>query len=268
MNRLGWPLGLVAMMSFVALLAPWIAPHDPNAQNLLKAMQVPFTELEHPLGTDELGRDAFSQMLFGLRVSIMVGFLGAVISSLIGLPLGLIAGLRGGKLEAIIMRAVEVQLALPTTLLALVTLALLGRGLEKIIFVIGVFGWAIFARIARAAVLSQRSREYVLAATALGVSDSRLLWRHVLPNVAGTLLVQFTLDIPRNISLEAALSFLGLGVGVDTPSLGAMVARGQAYLFSGSWWLSLLPGLVITALVLCVNWLADALRYALDPKRS
>jgi peptide/nickel transport system permease protein len=266
-KRLRWPLGLVAIMVLVAWLAPWITPHDPNAQNLLEAMRAPFTDLEHPLGTDELGRDALSQMLFGLRVSLIVGVLGAVISSLIGLPLGLIAGLRGGKLEAIIMRAVEVQLALPTTLLALVTLALLGRGLEKVIFVIGVFGWAVFARVARATVLSQRSKEYVLAARALGVGDSRLLWRHVLPNVAGTLLVQFTLDVPRNISLEAALSFLGLGVGLDTPSLGAMVARGQGYLFSGSWWLSLLPGGLIMVVVLGVNWLADSVRYVLNPKR-
>ncbi len=247
----------------LAVLARVFLP-NPNNQNLLETLQAPFGT--HWLGTDELGRDVFGLLLHGLGISLLVGLLCSLISAAIGVPLGLLAGLRGGWLEIIIMRAIEVQMALPTVLLALVTLALLGAGLENLIVIIGVFGWAGFARYTRATVLVQRQLEYVLAAQALGANDWRTILRHVLPNVASGILLQISLDFPQNILLEASLSFLGVGVGVDTPSLGAMVSRGYGYLLSGAWWLSLLPGGFIMLLVLSTNRLTEAIRVGLDPR--
>ena len=267
MNR--GELGRVLMplfgLVFLSLLTPLFLP-NPNAQNLLETLRPPFVNWQYPLGTDELGRDVLSQLLHGLRVSLLVGFVCSFISASIGVPLGLIAGLRGAWLETIIMRATEVQMALPTVLFALVTLALLGAGLSNLIVVIGVFGWAGFARYTRATVLTERQLEYVLAAKALGANDNRTIMRHILPNVASGIFLQISLDFPQNIMLEASLSFLGVGVGVDTPSLGAMVSRGYNHLFSGAWWLSFLPGGLIMLLVWHVTALSEKIRILTDPR--
>jgi peptide/nickel transport system permease protein len=257
-------IGLLILV-LLAIIAPFFLV-NPNTQNLLETLKPPFLSWQNPLGTDELGRDLLTQLLHGLRISLLVGLICSLISACIGVPLGLIAGLRGAWLETLIMRATEVQMALPTVLLALVTLALLGAGLSNLIVVIGVFGWAGFARYTRATVLTQRQLEYVLAAKALGANDHRTIMRHILPNVANGILLQISLDFPQNIMLEASLSFLGVGVGVDTPSLGAMVSRGYAHLFSGAWWLSFLPGGLIMLLVWNVTSLSEKIRVLTDPR--
>ena len=264
MNRIFYAALPLLFFFGLAVLARIIVP-NPNNQNLLETLQAPFSG--HWLGTDELGRDVLGLLSHGMGISLLVGVLGSLISAAIGVPLGLLAGLRGGWLESVIMRATEVQMALPTVLLALVTLAFLGAGLENLIVIIGVFGWAGFARYTRAKVLVQRQLEYVLAAQALGATDWRII-SHVLPNVGSGILLQISLDVPQNILLEASLSFLGVGVGIETPSLGAMVSRGYGYLLSGQWWLSLLPGMLIMWLVLSTNQLSQAIGLALNPRQS
>jgi peptide/nickel transport system permease protein len=258
-------LGVLAAFVLAALLAPFITP-DPRAQDLTLSLQAPFSSPGHPFGTDALGRDVLANIVHGLRVSLLVGVGATLIAAIIGIPLGLLAGYRGGWLEGLVMRAVDVQLSVPGSLVALVALALWGPGLEKLIVVVGFTGWASFARLARAGALSQRHLEYVLGAQALGMRGSRVMWRHIWPNIAGSLIVKATLEIPGNMLLEATLSFLGLGAGVDTPSLGQMIATGYARLSSGEWWLSLLPGVVLTVLVLCVGGVGDWLRDRLDPR--
>ncbi len=271
MRRLPWLtfstlLGLI----LVALLAPWIAPHPPLEGDLLRQhlppAWLPGSDPRFLLGTDEQGRDILSNILFGLRVSLSVGFFAVLLSVLIGVPLGLLAGYRQGIGE-LVMRAVDVQLAIPTFLIALVVLALWGAGLFKLILVIGVVGWAEYARLVRGAVLAEREREYVLAAEALGVPTPRVLFRHILPNVLSVVLVQVSVDAPRVTQLEATLSFLGVGVSIETPSIGLMVKRGMDYLFSGIWWTTVLPGLALMLLVLTTNLLGDWLRDAFDPRR-
>jgi peptide/nickel transport system permease protein len=180
----------------------------------------------------------------------------------------LLAGYSGGWLERLVMRIVDVGLSLPGLLVALVVLALWGAGTEKLIVVLGVTSWAGFARLARAGALSQRSLEHVLAAQALGAGIGRIVSRHVLPGIAGALIVKFTLEIPANMLSEAGLSFLGLGAGVDTPSLGSSIALGYGRLYSGQWWLSILPGAALTLLVLSVNTCGEALRVHLDPRQK
>jgi peptide/nickel transport system permease protein len=182
-------------------------------------------------------------------------------------PLGLVAGY-SRRFGELVMRLVDVQLSVPTFLIALVVLALWGAGLLKLILVIGVVGWAAYARLVRGAVLSEREREYVLAAEALGMPTRRILFRHILPNVLSVILVQVSVDVPRVILLEATLSFLGVGVSIETPSIGLMVKRGMDYLFSGVWWTTALPGLALMLLVLTTNLLGDWTRDAFDPRRK
>ncbi len=265
MNK-GWQmLGGIIGFCVVAILAPIISPNA-MLQNLNQVLQPPFSSL-YWLGTNELGQDVFGLLLRGLGISMLVGMVSTIISAGIGVPLGLIAGWRRGHLEQLILRASEVQMALPTMLLALVTLKILGAGLENLIVIIGVFGWASFARYTRATVLVQRELEYMQAATALGVTETRALWRHLLPNIASGMLLQMALDVPHNILLEASLSFLGVGVGIETPSLGSMVSRGYGYLLSGAWWLSILPGGLIMLLVLQINALSEILRVQFSAHR-
>ncbi|MBV8425216.1 MAG: ABC transporter permease, partial [Candidatus Eremiobacteraeota bacterium] len=207
-----------------------------------------------------------ANILYGLRVSLMVGFSAVTISVLIGTPIGLLAGYRPGSWFAhVTMRIADVQLSLPVVLIALAVLAVLGRGLDKVIIVIGVVGWAQYARLIRSSVLAERTKDYVIAAGGIGASVPRILARHILPNVVGPSLVQIAVDVPRAIELEATLSFLGLGVAVTTPSLGIRIAQGYQYLFSGAWWLAVTPGLALVILVLSINLLGDWLRDVLDP---
>ena len=263
------PALILAVLILLAIFAPFVAPHDPQRQDLLARLTAPLghsTNGYYLLGTDELGRDIFSNIVYGLRVSLLVGFAAVAISVLIGTPIGLLAGYRPGSwFEHVTMRIADVQLSLPVVLIALAVLAVLGRGLDKVIFVIGIVGWAQYARLIRSSVLAERTKDYVIAASGLGASLPRILARHVLPNVVGPSLVQIAVDVPRAIELEATLSFLGLGVSVTTPSLGIRIAQGYQYLFSGAWWLAVMPGMALVILVLSINLLGDWLRDTLDP---
>ncbi|MDR9391430.1 MAG: ABC transporter permease [Trueperaceae bacterium] len=269
-NAAFWiPAILLLTLMASALFAGVIGPHDPEAQRLLDRFKPPsfaFGGDAYPLGTDHLGRDLLTRMLFGLRVSLLVGFLAVLLSVAIGYPLGLIAGYAGGRTEAILMRLVDIQLSVPTILVALAALAILGAGLTNVIIVIGLVGWAGYARLARGAVLAERNKEYVTAAGALGAGAGGLIWRHLLPNTLSIVMVQVSVHMPRVIILEATLSFLGLGVSSSTASLGMMVSQGYEFLYSGVWWASILPGVALMLLILSVNLLSDWLRDFLDPR--
>lgn len=269
----GFPyLPVLILVAFIvaSLGAGLLAPHDPRAQNILTSLLPPSWlqsgEASYFLGTDSLGRDILSNILYGGRVSLAVGFFSLLISAAIGVPLGLVAGYVGGRFDTLVMRAADAQLSLPTILVALVVLAFLGSGLVKVILVIGIVGWAAYARIMRSSVLQLRERDFISGARALGASTPRILMWHILPNAFTPLLVQLSVDFPRVVLLEATLSFLGLGVGISTPSLGLMISGGQDHLFSGGWWLSAFPGIALTLLVLSVNLIGDWLRDVLDPR--
>jgi len=263
-------LGLIVALVLIAVLAPVLTPHHPLDQQLPMRLRPPFwmegAHPDYPLGGDRLGRDILTHLVYGVRVSVTVGFSAIFISALIGVPLGLAAGYYGGRFEQILMRIVDVQLSLPPILVALGVMAVWGRGLFKLILVLGVIGWAVFARTARASVLSAREEEYVSAARACGASDSWILARHILPNVVTPIIILASVELPRVVMLEATLSFLGLGVPAEVPSLGSMINDGYQVLFSGHWWLSTFPGLLLMALVLGVNLVGDWLRDALDPR--
>lgn len=262
---------ILVVLVLLAVLAPWIAPHDPEEQSLLSRLDPPAWmaggDWSYPLGSDGLGRDVLSNILFGLRVSLLAGFVAVAISVVVGGVAGLLAGYRsGGWFDGVTMRLVDIQLSLPAVLIALAVLALTGRGLWKVIAVIGIVGWAQYARLVRSSVLSERQQDYVIAAVLAGASPRRVVFRHLLPNVLGPLLVQISVDIPRAVEAEASLSFLGLGVAVTTPSLGLRVAQGYQYLFSGAWWPSVLPGVALVLLVLSENLIGDWVRDVLDPR--
>lgn len=271
-RRLPWlSLGVLAVLVASAAFAPWIAPHDPERQSLLARFTPPVWmaggDWSHIFGTDALGRDLLSNVIFGLRISILAGFLAVTISVVTGGLLGLLAGSRSGRwLDSLIMRAADVQLSLPAVLIALGALALFGRGLGKVILVIGLVGWAQYARLIRSSVLVEQSKDYVAAAEVIGGSRRRVLFRHILPNVLGPMLVQVSVDIPRAVELAATLSFLGLGVAITTPSLGLRISEGYQYLLSGVWWPSIIPGLTLVLLVLSENLVADWIRDRLDPR--
>ncbi len=261
---------ILILLVLAAVFAPLIAPHDPQQQDLMLRLTPPAWvsggSWRNPLGTDGLGRDVASNMIYGLRVSLLAGIVSVAISVVLGGVAGLVAGAAGdGWFDTILMRLVDIQLSIPVVLIALAVLALTGRGLGKVILVIGLVGWAQYARLVRASVLAERQKDYVLAARLLGASRTRVIFRHLLPNVLGPLFVQVSVDIPRAVELEASLSFLGLGVAVTTPSLGLRIAQGYQYLFSGAWWPSVLPGLALVLLVLCENLIGDWVRDVLDP---
>jgi peptide/nickel transport system permease protein len=264
-------LGLVVVAGSVvlAVVAPVLAPSDPVRNDLLERL-VPPMWMEggsgrHPLGTDTLGRDVVSRLLYGARVSLVVGFSAVVVAGALGLLLGLVSGYYGGRLDDLLMRLGDVQLAFPALVLAIAVLAVVGSGLFNIVLVLGVTGWVTYARIARGETLSLRHREFVEGARALGAGDAAILWRHVLPNVLPSITVIATFSVARTIIAEASLSFLGLGLPPPAPSWGAMLDEGRNYLTTG-WWLALFPGLAILAVVLGINVVGDWLRDALDPR--
>lgn len=263
---------ILIALTLAALLAPVLAPHDPLDQvlrfRLKPPMWMPGGDPSYVLGGDRLGRDILSNLLYGVRVSIAVGFGAVLLSAAIGVPLGLAAGYFGGRTDHVLMRLVDIQMSLPAVLIALGAMSVWGRGLGKLILVIGVIGWAVFARTTRGTVLAAREEEYVQAARASGASELTIMARHILPNVVTPLLILFSVELPRVVMLEATLSFLGVGVPVEVPSLGSMINEGYQVLFSGHWWLSTFPGLLLMALVLGVNLLGDWLRDALDPRLS
>lgn len=265
------PMAILFLLIVCAVFASFIAPHDPEQQSLLMRLTPPAWmtggDWSYPLGTDGLGRDVLSNILFGLRISLLTGFVAVALSVAVGGTIGLIAGYRAnGWLDAVAMRLVDIQLSLPAVLIALAVLAISGRGLWKVIAVIGLVGWAQYARLVRSSVLAERKKDYVTAAVVAGASQRRVLFRHILPNVVGPLLVQVSVDIPRAVELEASLSFLGLGVAVTTPSIGLRISQAYQYLYSGGWWASVLPGVALVVLVLSENLIGDWIRDALDPR--
>jgi peptide/nickel transport system permease protein len=262
-------LTVLLCMGGAALLAPQIAPWDPARQMLLKRLRPPMWEArglrEHPLGTDHLGRDILSRILYGGRISLGVGLSAVTLSGLIGVSLGLLAGFHGGRTDAFIMRVVDVFLAIPYILLAMGVVFALGPSLLNVILVMAVTRWVQFARIVRADVLSIREREFVSGARARGSRSTRLLLRHVLPNALTPIIVVATLELAFMIIYESALSFLGLGVQPPTPTWGWMLSDGRNYIAT-AWWLATFPGLAIMLTVLAVNLLGDWLRDTLDPR--
>jgi peptide/nickel transport system permease protein len=253
----------------LAALAPALAPADPIRNDLLARLAPPMWmeggSARHPLGTDTLGRDVVSRLLYGARVSLLVGFAAVLVAGVVGVALGLVAGYYGGRLDDLLMRLGDVQLAFPVLVLAIAVLSVLGASLGNVIVVLGLTGWVTYARIARAETLSLRHREFVEGARALGARDAAILWRHILPNVLPPITVVATFSVARTIIAEASLSFLGLGIPPPAPSWGAMLDEGRNYLTTG-WWLALFPGVAILALVLGINLVGDWLRDVLDPR--
>jgi peptide/nickel transport system permease protein len=262
-------LSALLLIGGSAVLAPQLAPWDPAKQMLLKRLRPPMWQerglREHPLGTDHLGRDILSRILYGGRISLGVGLTAVTLSALIGVSFGLVAGFFGGRADALIMRIVDVFLAIPYILLAMGVVFALGPSLLNVILVMGATRWVQFARIVRADVLSLREREFVAGARARGNRSLRLLLRHVLPNALTPIIVVATLELAFMIIYESALSFLGLGVQPPTPTWGWMLADGRNYVAT-AWWLATLPGLAIMLTVLAVNLLGDWLRDTLDPR--
>jgi peptide/nickel transport system permease protein len=260
---------VLVVMSGAAILAPQIAPWDPARQMLMKRLRPPAWEArglrEHPLGTDHLGRDILSRIVYGGRISLGVGLSAVTLSALIGVSLGLLAGFHGGRTDAVVMRVADVFLAIPYILLAMGVVFALGPSLLNVILVMAVTRWVQFARIVRADVLSIREREFVSGARARGNRSLRLLLRHVLPNALTPIIVVATLELAFMIIYESALSFLGLGVQPPTPTWGWMLADGRNYIAT-AWWLATFPGLAIMLTVLAVNLLGDWLRDTLDPR--
>jgi peptide/nickel transport system permease protein len=266
-----------------AALAPWIAPHDPfdlRQLNLLDSHLPPAWAAEGDrrflLGTDDQGRDILSTILYGARISLSVGVLSVALAAVVGIALGLVAGYAGGALDSIIMRAADVQLTFPAILIALLIdgtiRALSGEGRNEqtafwvLVLSIGLSSWVQYARTVRGSTLVEKNKDYVLAARLIGLDQTSILFRHVLPNVIGPVLVIATINLGLAIILEATLSFLGVGLPPTEPSLGTLISIGNKFLFAGEWWIAIFPGITLAGLVLAVNLLGDWMRDALNPK--
>lgn len=262
-------LAVLAIMLIFALFAPLIAPYDPNAQDLLLRLKPPAWQSggsgAHLLGTDQLGRDMLSRVIYGTRISLLVGAGAALLAGVIGTVVGLASGYFGGWLDRVLMRLADVQLAFPAILLALAIVGFLGSGLWYVILVLGFTGWVSYARVVRSEVMSLRSRDFITEARAIGVTDGAIMRRHLLPNVMAPLATIGTLHIAAAIVAEASLSYLGLGVPKETVTWGSMLADGQLYLGT-SWWVAVFPGVALMITSLAVNITGDALRDVADPK--
>jgi peptide/nickel transport system permease protein len=254
---------VVLLLLAISLLAPLLTPYEPDALDAYQVLLAPSGQ--HWFGTDELGRDVFTRVLYGARISLKVGFVSVGIAVLIGTLVGLLAGYYGRWLDSLLMRLVDIMLCFPTFFLILAVIAMLEPSIWYIMAVIGLTSWMGVARLVRAEVLSLRERDFVTAARALGASDRRIIFRHVLPNALAPVLVAATLGVAGAILTESALSFLGIGVQPPTPSWGNILTSGKDYI-EFAWWLSLFPGLAILVTVLAYNLLGEGLRDALDPR--
>jgi len=255
---------IVGIMAILAIFAPLVATHDPNEINLVNALTGP--SKKHLLGTDSLGRDLFSRMVYGARISLSVGFIAVGISVLIGVALGSIAGYYGGWIDSVISRFIDIMLCFPSFFLILSVIAILGPNILNIMIVIGVTSWMGVARLIRAEILSLKEREFIEAARAIGASDPRIIIRHLIPNGIGPVLVSATLGVAGAILLESGLSFLGLGVQPPTPSWGNILTEAMSTL-GIAWWITLFPGLAILITVLGYNLLGEGLREIFNPYR-
>ncbi|MBK0327289.1 ABC transporter permease [Rhodobacteraceae bacterium F11138] len=268
---------LIALLviTLTGLCLPFLAQQDPYdltafsvMDNRLPPMSESFDGMVFWLGTDGQGRDMLSAILYGMRISLLVGLVSTALALIIGVSVGLVAAVLGGRIEAMLMRLVDFVLGFPSILVALVLLAMIGRGVDKVILAIVMVQWANYARIMRSSALSERRKEYVEAAHNLGFGTGRVMFRHIMPNSLSAVLVLATVQIASAITLEATLSFLGVGVPVTEPSLGLLVANGFDYLMSGAYWISFYPGIALLILIFSLNLVGDRLRTALDPKRS
>ena len=274
---------VLALCLGCALFAPWVAPHNPfdlATLNLLDALSPPYglegAKPGYPLGTDDQGRDVLSAIMYGARISLVVGLASVALAMVTGVTLGLIAGYVGGRLDAFIMRVADVQLSFPAILIALlidgVARAVLPRdahgpvALFVLVFAIGMSNWVQYARTVRGSTLVEKNKEYIQAARVIGIRPLAIMRRHLLPNVMGPVMVLATINIATAIITEATLSFLGVGVPPTQPSLGTLIRVGNDFLFSGEWWITIFPGLALVIMVLAINLLGDWLRDALNPK--
>jgi len=261
---------IVLAAIFASVIAPQ-NPYDLTQIDIMDSRLAPGGQnidhtLTYLLGTDEQGRDMLSAILYGVRISIIVGVVSTAIALLIGLTLGLFAAYFGGRVESLIMRAADIQLSFPPILVALILLALMGPGTSKIVIALVAVQWAYYARTARSAALVERKKEYIEAASGLGLSPLRIVFRHLLPNCLPPLIVIAALQVASAISLEATLSFLGLGLSVTEPSLGLLIANGFDYMLSGKYWISVFPGIALLVTVVAINLVADQLRDVLNPR--
>jgi peptide/nickel transport system permease protein len=263
-NRFAMAGGVVVVFLFlVSFLAPFITPYGPDDLDLYHVLMPPSSA--HWFGTDDLGRDVLTRVIYGAGISLKVGFVAVGIAVLIGTVIGLVSGYYSGSLDNLLMRFVDIMLCFPTFFLILAVIAFLGQSIWYIMVIIGLTGWMGVARLVRAEVLSIREREYVMAVRALGARDSRIIFRHILPNALSPVLVAATLGVAGAILTESALSFLGIGVPPPTPSWGNILTSGKEYI-EFAWWLTLYPGLAITVTVLAYYLLGEGIRDALDPR--
>jgi len=262
-NRFGVvALMVIILITAASMLASQLSDYDPVGIDAQIRLQAP--SMQHLMGTDSLGRDVLTRVLYGGQVSLQIGFLSILLAVSIGVPLGLVAGYIGGSTDNIIMRVMDLILAFPGLILVIWLVGLLGASVFNVIFAIALFSLPTFARLTRGITLSLEQRDFVLAARSMGASSFRIMFRHILPNAVGSLIVVTTLSISEAIITGASLSFLGLGVRPPTPEWGAMLADGQSYL-RNAWWISVFPGLVITTVVLAMNIVGDVIRDAFDP---
>jgi peptide/nickel transport system permease protein len=266
-------LWLFLVILALALAAPWIAPQNPYdlaSVDLMDSKQPPGAQAGEGftmwLGSDGVGRDLLSGILYGLRISLAVGALSGVIAASIGMSVGLIAAYAGGRVESVLMRIVDLQLSLPTVLVALILVAMLGKGVDKIIIALVVVQWAYYARTVRGSALVERRKEYVEAAQSLGLDHSRIVFRHILPNCLAPVIVIATVQTAHAIALEATLSFLGVGLPQTQPSLGVLIANGFQYMLSGKYWISSFPGVALLLTIVAINLVGDRLRDVLNPR--
>ena len=266
-------LAILVVVLLIGVLAPVISPQNPYDLAQLDVMDSKLAPGEHSadgrtywLGTDDQGRDMLSGIFYGLRISLGVGVASTVFALAIGLAFGLAAGYFGGWVDTIIMRIVDIQLSFPAILIALILLAVLGQGVDKIIIALVTVQWAYYARTARSAALVERGKEYMEAARGLGLSRSRIVLRHLLPNALPPLIVVGTVQVAHAIALEATLSFLGLGLPITEPSLGLLISNGFQYLLSGKYWISFYPGLALLLTIMSINLVADQLRDIMNPR--
>ena len=269
-------LGLVmfVLAALVAILAPWLAPQNPYDLAQLSIMDGGLppgeesfgTGMTYWLGTDTQGRDMVSAIMYGLRISLFVASVSLALAITIGTVVGVTAAYFGGRIDSVIMRIVDLQLSFPAILIALILLALLGRGVDKVVLALVIVQWAYYARTVRSSAIVERRKEYIDAARCLAFSDRRIMFRHLLPNCVPPLIVVATVQIAQAIALEATLSFLGVGVPITEPSLGLLIANGYDYLLSGRYWISIFPGIALVLTIIAINLVGDRLRDVLNPR--
>ncbi len=266
-------LALVVLLIALATVAPWVAPQNPYDLSQLSIMDNRLPPLArglagglYLLGTDDQGRDMLSAILFGLRLSLFVGIVATAVALVIGTGLGVMAAYLGGRIDAVLMRLVDIQLSFPAILIALILVAVLGKGVDKVLIALVSVQWAYYARTIRGSALVERRREYIEAARSLALPQSRIILRHLLPNALAPLIVVATVQVAHAIALEATLSFLGVGVPITEPSLGLLIANGYGYMLSGDYWIAFYPGIALLVVIVAINLTGDQLRDVMNPR--